>query len=67
VQYDAEETAIDHKSFAVAVIDKTKLPESIPEVTDPRPGYTDHLRRVILADLGKHKLRSAFLAETGEQ
>jgi len=50
-----------------AVIDKAKLPELIHEVTDPRPGRADHLCQVILANSGKHKFGSTFLAEMGEQ
>jgi hypothetical protein len=67
VQDDAEETAMHRQSAAVVVIDKTEPPELIHEVTDPRPGCADHLCQVILADSGKHRFRSAFLAEMGEQ
>ena len=57
---------MDCQPIIIAVIDKAQLPELIHEMTDPRPGYAEHLCQAILTDSGKNKLSSAFLAKMSE-
>ena len=48
------------------VVDKAQLPELVHEMTDPRVRRADDLCQRLLADLGRDRLRAAFLAEIGE-
>lgn len=43
MQDDAEEAAMDRQPAAVAVVNKTQLPELVHEMTDSRPGCANHL------------------------
>ena len=52
---------------AVIIVDKAMLPESVHEMTDPRPGCTDHLCQRILAYSGNNGFGLAFLAEMRKQ
>jgi hypothetical protein len=65
VQKHAQQRAV-HPQLAV-VLDETQLPELVQEVAHPRPRRTDHLRQRLLADLGRDRLRAAFLAEIRQQ
>src|SRR5665213_2549424 len=48
------------------VVDKAQLPELVHEMTDPRACRADDLGQRVLADPGRDRLRSAFLAEIGQ-
>ena len=52
--------------FAV-VLDKTKFPEFVHEEAHARAGRPDHLRKRLLADLGRDQLWAAFLSEVRHQ
>ena len=58
---------MDRQPGFTVVIDKTKLPESIHEVVDPRSGCADHLCQVFLIDPGNDSFGLAFLAEMGQE
>ena len=63
----AEEATMDRQPGFTLVIDKAKLPELIHEMTDPRPGGTDHLCQVFLIDPGNYSFGLALLAKMGQQ
>ena len=63
----AEEATMDHQLAAVSVIDKAKILELTHEMTDPRPGCSDHLRQVFLIDPGNYSFGPALLAKMGQQ
>ncbi len=54
------------QSFVV-IVNKSILPELIHEMTDPRPGCTDHFCECILAYPGNNGLGFIFLAEMRKQ
>jgi len=52
---------------AVVIVDKAMLPEPIHEMTNPRPGCTDHLCQCFLIDSGKHSFSPVFLSKMCQQ
>ena len=52
---------------AVVIVDKAMFPESVHEMTDPRPGCTDHLCQRILLHSGDYYFGLAFLAKMRQQ
>jgi hypothetical protein len=65
VQKNAQQRAMD---LDLAVIfDESKLPEFVHEVAHPRTRRPNHLRKRLLADLSRDRLRPAFLAEIRQQ
>jgi hypothetical protein len=66
VQDHSEEATIHRQPTAAGVVDKTKLPELIHEITGPRPGGADHLRQVSLIDAGKNGFSPTLLAKMGQ-
>ena len=67
MQDQAQEATINRQPAAAAVFDKTKIPEFIHEITDPRSGGTDHLSQVFLTDPGMHSFDFTFLAKMSQQ
>ena len=66
VQDNTEETAMNRQP-TIVVIHKTKFTELVHEMTDPRPGGTDHLGQVFLINSRMDSFYSAFLAKTRQQ
>jgi hypothetical protein len=64
-QNDTQQRAVDLK--VAVVIDEAQFPEFVHEETDTRPGRADHLGERLLADLGRDRLRPAFLGEIREE
>ena len=44
------------------IIDKAEIPELVHEMTNPRPGRSDHLCQVLLIYSGKYRLGSTLFA-----
>ena len=63
----AQEATVNRQRAVPRVIDKAQRPELVHEVTDPRPGGTDHLRQVFLIDSGMDGFGSAFFAKMRQQ
>jgi hypothetical protein len=49
------------------VLDETQFPEFVHEEAHARPGRPDHLRKRLLADLGRDQLWPTFLAQIRQQ
>src|SRR5579872_4373786 len=58
---------MDCQRALVRVIDKAELPEITHEMTDPRPGGTNHLCQIFLIDSGKCLSVSTFRAKSRKQ
>jgi hypothetical protein len=68
VQDHAQEATVNRQPAGDAfVIDKAQLLELIHEMTDPRPGGTDHLSQVFLIDSGMYRFGPAFLPKMSQQ
>ncbi len=66
VQDNAEEGVMDLQPIGI-IVNKTKLPELIHEMTDPRTSGADHLGQRFLIYIRKHNFGSAFLAKVSQQ
>jgi hypothetical protein len=65
VQNHAQQRTV-HPQFAV-VLDETQFPEFVHKEAHARAGGPDHLRKRLLADLGRDQLWPAFLSEVCQQ
>jgi hypothetical protein len=66
-QDHAEEATMDRQLHPAVVFDKSKLPELIHELADPRPGAVYHLRQAFLMDAGKYSFGSTFLVKMSQR
>jgi len=67
VQDYAKEATVNRQRAVARVIDKAQRPELVHEMTDPRPGGTNHLGQVFLIDSGMDSFGPAFLTKMRQQ
>src|ERR1700704_369324 len=65
VQNDIQQGTVDFD--AAVVVNKTQFSKFVHEETHPGPGRSDHLRKRLLADFRKDRLRFVVLAKVRQQ
>ena len=67
MQDHAEEATVNRQPAITSIFDKTKRPELVHEMTDPRSRGADHLCQVFLIDFRMHDFGPALLAKISQQ